>query len=327
MPELPEVETVRQGLARHLVGRTVVSATSLHPRVARRHALGGRDLCERLTGCRCLSVERRGKYLWIPLKPAVASSTDGARIGGNPIDEGETDEAVQDGSEGGTEALIAHLGMSGQFRFTDQPMRTHPHLRFDAHLDDGQWLSFLDQRTFGGLSWDLLDPPLDGRSLPASLGHIAPDPFESGFDVDEVVARVRRRRSEVKRVLLDQTVVSGVGNIYADEALWRARVHPARAAHQLAPRVVRSLLAEAQQVMADALEQGGTSFDALYVNVNGESGYFERSLAVYGREGQACRRCGAPIRRLQFMNRSSFVCQRCQRPPRLATSGRSAPIG
>ena len=305
MPELPEVETVRQGLARHVVGRTLVSASAHHPRVARRHALGGLDLCERLTGRRCLSVERRGKYLWIPLEPAQHAP------GGDSAEARSVDRLE---SEVGGEALIAHLGMSGQFRFTDQAMRDHRHLRFDAQLDDGQWLSFLDQRTFGGLSWDELEAAPDGRLLPASLGHIAPDPFEAAFDIDEVVARVRRRRSEIKRVLLDQAVVSGVGNIYADEALWRARVHPARSAHQLTPKVVRSLLFEAQQVMAEALEQGGTSFDALYVNVNGESGYFERSLAVYGREGQPCRRCGAPIRRLQFMNRSSFVCLRCQRP-------------
>lgn len=296
MPELPEVETVREGLARHLVGRTLLSATAHHPRVARRHLLGSRDLCERLTGCRCLSVERRGKYLWIPL-------------------------------EQGDEALIAHLGMSGQFRVTGQPMRSHPHLRFDAQLDDGQWLSFLDQRTFGGLAWDHLAPAPDGRLLPASLLHIAADPFERGYDVDEVVVRVRRRHSEIKRVLLDQTVVSGIGNIYADESLWRARVHPARSAHQLPPKVARSVLVQAQLVMAEALEQGGTSFDSLYVNVNGESGYFERSLAVYGREGEPCERCGAPIRRLQFMNRSSFVCQRCQRPPRAGAGRRSEPIG
>ena len=163
MPELPEVETVRQGLARRLVGRSFVTAAVHHARVARRHAPGGRDLCERLMGTRCLSVERRGKYLWLPLND-------------------------------GDEALIAHLGMSGQFRFSAQPMRTHPHVRFDAELDDGQWLSFLDQRTFGGLSWDRLGPAADGRLVPSSLMHIGVDPFEQSFDLDQAVRRVRRRQ-------------------------------------------------------------------------------------------------------------------------------------
>ncbi len=293
MPELPEVETVRQGLAHHLAGRTVVTASALHPRVARRHLLGGVDLCDRLTGRRCLSVERRGKYLWMPLE-----------------------------SQDEPEALVAHLGMSGQFRVTDQPLRGHRHLRFDALLDDGRWLSFLDQRTFGGLSWDVLKPDLlELREVPVALRQIAPDPFERGFDMDTVAATIRRRRSEIKRVLLDQQVVSGIGNIYADEALWRARVHPERSAHRMPSKAVVATLDAAREVMAEALGQGGTSFDDLYVNVNGESGYFERSLAVYGRQDQACRRCGAPIRRLHFMNRSSFVCQRCQRPPRRTPSG------
>ena len=285
MPELPEVETVRRGLAEHLSRHVVVRAAAHHPRVARRHLAGAIDLCNRLVGQRCHGVERRGKYLWVVLDDP--------------------------------QALIAHLGMSGQFRFSDERLTGHPHRRFDAQLDDGRWLSFLDQRTFGGLALDHLEPgATDGRQVPASLGHIAADPFEAGYQVDRVVARVRSRHSEIKRVLLDQTVVSGIGNIYADEALWRARVHPARSAHRMSAATVSSVLAEARGVMAEALRVGGTSFDSLYVNVNGESGYFERSLAVYGREDEACRRCGAAIRRLGFMNRSSYVCQRCQRPPR-----------
>jgi formamidopyrimidine-DNA glycosylase len=153
--------------------------------------------------------------------------------------------------------------------------------------------------------------------VPTTLAHIGPDPFEPGFRPKDAARSIRRRHSEIKRVLLDQSVVSGIGNIYADEALWRARVHPARSAHLLPTATVTGLLAAARDVMAEALDEGGTSFDALYVNVNGESGYFDRSLAVYGREDQGCRRCGAPVRRLSFMNRSSFVCQRCQRPPRV----------
>lgn len=271
----------------HLVGRTVVLAQTHHARVARRHLAGGADLCSRLIGQTCQSVERRGKYLWLQFDSAA------------------------------DEVLIAHLGMSGQFRVSDQELRAHPHLRFDAQLDDGTWLSFLDQRTFGGLVWDHLAPDAAGaRLVPTSLAHIGADPFESSFASGQVVAIIRRRHSEIKRVLLDQSVVSGIGNIYADEALWRARVHPARSAHRLSTQVIAGTLDSATQVMAEALSQGGTSFDALYVNVNGDSGYFERSLAVYGREDQACRRCGAAIRRLHFMNRSSYVCLRCQRPPR-----------
>jgi formamidopyrimidine-DNA glycosylase len=298
VPELPEVETVRHGLVGQLAGRTVVKAGTYHPRVARRHPGGGADLCARLVGRRCVSVERRGKYLWIPF-------------------------AAEEGTSAGEcEALVAHLGMSGQFRIGDRDLSEHPHLRFDAELDDGRWLSFLDQRTFGGLAWDQLAPDASGnRSVPMSLAHIGADPFEACYQPERVVATIRRRHSEIKRVLLDQSVVSGIGNIYADEALWRARVHPARSAHRLSAATILGVLDAAREVMAEALEQGGTSFDALYVNVNGQSGYFERSLEVYGRQDQACRRCGAPIRRLHFMNRSSFVCQGCQRPPRAGSAG------
>jgi formamidopyrimidine-DNA glycosylase len=291
---------VRQGLVAHLVGRTIVNARAHHARVARRHPAGGADLCARLVGRRCESVQRRGKYLWIPFAAQDAT----------PDDE--------------SDVLIAHLGMSGQFRISEGDPSKHPHLRFDAQLDDGHWVSFLDQRTFGGLAWDHL--ALDasgGRDVPSSLVHIAADPFEPSYEPAVVVATIARRHSEIKRVLLDQSVVSGIGNIYADEALWRARVHPARSAHRLPPATILGVLDAASQVMAEALTQGGTSFDSLYVNVNGESGYFERSLEVYGRQDQACRRCGAPIRRLHFQNRSSFVCLRCQRPPR---SGSTSPV-
>jgi formamidopyrimidine-DNA glycosylase len=304
VPELPEVETVRQGLTGHLAGRTILAARALHPRVARRHAAGGADLCALLVGRRCLDVLRRGKYLWIPLDGDPA---------GDPADSGAGD------------ALVAHLGMSGQFRVSDEPMDGHPHLRFDALLDDGRWLSFIDQRTFGGLVLDQLDvDAARTRVVPTTLAHLGPDPFEPAYQPSDAAKSIRRRHSEIKRVLLDQTVVSGIGNIYADEALWRARVHPARSAHLLPQATVVGVLAAAREVMGEALAEGGTSFDALYVNVNGESGYFDRSLAVYGREDQGCRRCGAPIRRLSFMNRSSFVCQRCQRPPRARPGG---PIG
>jgi formamidopyrimidine-DNA glycosylase len=293
MPELPEVETVRQGLAEHIIGRTIVRARVHHPRTVRHHVAGAADLQAQLRGRRMASVERRGKYLWIPL------------------------ERKRSGNETSSDALLAHLGMSGQFRITERPLAEHPHLRFDAELDDGTWLTFLDQRTFGGIGWDLLVPDATGtRDVPAKWRHVAADPFEPGFDPRSVSRDIRRRTSDIKRLLLDQTVVSGIGNIYADESLWRAKIHPQRKADHLRTSAVRSVLDEAGRVMSEALDQGGTSFDALYVNVNGESGYFERDLAVYGREDLPCRRCGSPIRRLTFMNRSSFVCLRCQRPPR-----------
>ena len=300
MPELPEVETVRRGLAEQISERTLVQVRTHHARVARRHVAGPADLCSRLTGRRLVGVERRGKYLWFPLAPSSRSSSGSSKPSGEPSD-----------------AMLAHLGMSGQFRVTDVPMSDHRHLRFDAELDDGRWLTFLDQRTFGGVGWDaLVADSTSSRRVPAAWQHVAPDPFEPAFDGEHVVRDIRRRRSEIKRVLLDQTVVSGIGNIYADEALWRARVHPGRPTDKLPAGSVRLVLGAATQVMAEALRQGGTSFDALYVNVNGESGYFERSLTVYGREDEPCLRCGSAIRRLAFANRSSFVCPRCQRPPR-----------
>ena len=303
MPELPEVETVRRGLADSVsgvAGRTIVRARAHHPRVARRHVAGPEDLRTHLEGRRILDVERRGKYLWLPL-----GAGDRYEVGRSEAD---------DEHEAG--AMLAHLGMSGQFRVTDREVE-HAHRRFDAELDDGRWLTFVDQRTFGGIGWDRLVPDATGtRPVPEGWRHVAADPFERGFDLASVSADIRRRHSEIKRLLLDQTVVSGIGNIYADEALWRAKIHPRRPSEKLAASTVRGAIEAAREVMAEALAQGGTSFDALYVNVNGESGYFERSLAIYGREDQPCLRCGAPIRRLTFMNRSSFVCLRCQRPPR-----------
>lgn len=189
------------------------------------------------------------------------------------------------------------------------------HLRIAALLDDGTTVSFVDQRTFGGwIVTELVD--VDGAQVPEPVAHIARDPLDPGFDRDAVVNVLRHKNSEIKRQLLDQTVVSGIGNIYADEALWRARVNPTRLASGLSRRKLAELLDAATAVMSDALGQGGTSFDSLYVNVNGESGYFDRSLDAYGRDGQPCRRCGAVMRREKFMNRSSCYCPRCQPRPR-----------
>jgi formamidopyrimidine-DNA glycosylase len=280
VPELPEVETVRRGLARHLVGRRIRSVRVYHDRAVRRH-LGGADDFQALLADRSVAdVRRRGKYLWWVLD--------------------------------GGDAVLAHLGMSGQFR-VGAPLDTrHPHLRirFTFH-DDGADLDFLDQRTFGGMTF-----APGGAELPAAIAHIARDPLDPAFRADDAVAAVRRRHTGIKRALLDQTVVSGVGNIYADEALWRARMHYERATDRLTRAQARTVLTAATEVMSDALTAGGTSFDALYVDVNGESGYFDRSLNVYGREDLPCPRCGTPIRRAAFMNRSSYYCPRCPRAPR-----------
>ncbi|MCD2109875.1 bifunctional DNA-formamidopyrimidine glycosylase/DNA-(apurinic or apyrimidinic site) lyase [Rhodococcus rhodochrous] len=284
MPELPEVEVVRRGLDAHVVGATVDSVQVLHPRAVRRHEPGPRDLALQVTGQKVASVERRGKYMWLVLEPADL-------------------------------ALVVHLGMSGQMLVQPPTVPDEKHLRIRAVLDNGADLRFVDQRTFGG--WALAPlVEVDGDHLPLPVAHIARDPMDSRFDPDAVVAVLRTKHTEIKRALLDQTVVSGIGNIYADEALWRARIHGNRPTDALSRPKLRSALDAATEVMAEALGQGGTSFDALYVNVNGESGYFERSLNVYGRENEPCRRCGAPIRREKFMNRSSYSCPKCQPRPR-----------
>jgi formamidopyrimidine-DNA glycosylase len=285
MPELPEVEVVRRGLESHVSGRRIAVARFLGARVARRHVPGPDDLSSRLAGTLVTSARRRGKYLWL-----VVEDPDGDRHG-----------------------LIVHLGMSGQLLVEDRsaPEQRHLHARFTFE-DGGPELRFVDQRTFGGVALSTLDE----HEVPTTIAHIAPDPFESAFDPTAVVERVRRSESAVKRLLLDQRVVSGIGNIYADEALWAARVHGERRGSALTRPVVRRVLDEAAEVMTSALGQGGTSFDALYVNVNGASGYFDRSLNAYGQVGLPCPRCGTPIRREQFMNRSSFSCPRCQPRPR-----------
>ena len=282
MPELPEVEVVRRGLQAHVVGKTITAVRVHHPRAVRRHEAGPADLTARLLDARITGTDRRGKYLWLTL-------------------------------DGGDCALVVHLGMSGQMLLGTVPNAGH--LRIAAVLDDGTTLSFVDQRTFGG--WLLADlVTVDGSVVPAPVAHLARDPLDPRFDIDAVVNVLRRKHSEIKRQLLDQTVVSGIGNIYADEALWRAKVNGARIADTLTRRRLADVLEAAAEVMRDALAQGGTSFDSLYVNVNGQSGYFDRSLNVYGREGKHCRRCGAVIHREKFMNRSSFYCPRCQPRPR-----------
>ncbi|MEU8248003.1 bifunctional DNA-formamidopyrimidine glycosylase/DNA-(apurinic or apyrimidinic site) lyase [Nonomuraea sp. NPDC048916] len=281
MPELPEVEVVRRGLAQWVSGREIATAEVLHPRAVRRHVPGASEFAARLKGRTVISAERRGKYLWLPLS-------------------------------GAEEALLAHLGMSGQLLVVDphSPLEKHLRVRL-GFADGGPELRFVDQRTFGHV---MLTALVDG--VPEPISHIAPDPFEEAFDDEAFADGLLRKRTEIKRALLDQSLISGVGNIYADEALWLARLHWARPTQTLTRPKIAELLAAVREVMGAALAQGGTSFDSLYVNVNGESGYFERSLEVYGRRDQPCSRCGTPIRREAFMNRSSYSCPRCQRRPR-----------
>jgi formamidopyrimidine-DNA glycosylase len=304
MPELPEVEVVRRGLAAHVVGRTITAVRVNHPRAVRRHAEGPADLTARLLDNVITGTGRRGKYLWLTLGSGEALvvhlGMSGQMLLGPP--EGRS-EATGESPEGRSEAT----GESPRFK-TD-------HLRVATLLDDGTAMSFVDQRTFGG--WMLADlVTVDGTEVPVPVAHVARDPLDPLFDGAAVVKVLRRKHSEIKRQLLDQTVVSGIGNIYADESLWRAKVNGARIAESLTKPALAALLGHAADVMHDALGQGGTSFDSLYVNVNGESGYFDRSLDAYGREGEPCRRCGAIIQRDKFMNRSSYYCPKCQPRPR-----------
>jgi formamidopyrimidine-DNA glycosylase len=291
MPELPEVEVVRRGLERWVTGRRIADVAVAHPRAVRRHVLGAVDFESRLRGRAFGVAQRRGKYLWLPLSDSDA-----------------------DGDPGTGEALLAHLGMSGQLlvRPPDAPSEMHLRVRF-SFTDGRDELRFVDQRTFGGLAVT----GVDGRDgVPLPVVHIARDPLDPAFDDDLFAAALRRRHSGLKRALLDQSLISGVGNIYADEALWRARLHYDRPTATMRRAQVDAVLQAARAVMTEALEVGGTSFDDLYVNVNGESGYFERSLDAYGRVGLPCHRCATPMVREPFMNRSSYRCPRCQPRPR-----------
>ena len=285
MPELPEVEVVRRGLDSHVVGHVITGVDVLHPRPVRRHAAGPDDFIACLTGRRIVAACRRGKYLWLPL------------------DSGD--------------AVLGHLGMSGQMLVQPGEAADERHLRVRFRLDALHELRFVDQRMFGGLAVST-----GGAKLPAEIAHIARDPMDPQFDDDLFTARVRKRASGIKRILLDQTVISGVGNIYADEALWLARLHGDRPGLRLRRSDVVEVLAGVRAVMQSALAQGGTSFDALYVNVNGESGYFDRSLQAYGQEGEPCSRCGTPIARASFMNRTSYFCPVCQPRPRRSRTAR-----
>jgi formamidopyrimidine-DNA glycosylase (fpg) len=301
VPELPEVEVVRAGLLPAVTGATVLGAEVLDERALTRHNGDAASFERALSGRRMSTAARRGKFLWLPLSP-------------------------EDDASAAAEALIAHLGMSGQLllRASGAPRERHERIRLHLdHPSHGELaIVFADQRTFGSLAIDRLVPTADdapggwgssAASTPSQVAHIARDPLDPAFSDAAFRQRLALHRAAVKRVLLDQTVVSGVGNIYADESLWAARIHPETPAAALSTRAVNRLLQEIRVVLERALAEGGTSFDAQYVNVNGQAGYFAHSLNAYGRTGQPCPRCGRPIMRVAFTNRSSHYCAHCQR--------------
>jgi formamidopyrimidine-DNA glycosylase len=313
MPELPEVEVVRRGLAKWVRGRNITTVEVLDPRSIRRHVLGTEDFVGNLEQARVLDVVRRGKFLWMPL------SMDGS------ASEGTLPKV----------ALMAHLGMSGQLLMQDPEVPDEKHLKVRITLSPVEGmpdeLRFVDQRIFGGLFVTSLVPTADAG--PGGLGetplpeiaeeasHIARDPLDPFFSFDAFYRKIKNRKTGLKRALLDQGVISGIGNIYADEALWQAQLHYARATDTLRRGDAERLITAVKDVMNAALAAGGTSFDSLYVNVNGDSGYFARSLNAYGRAGEFCVRCAAKdlqsvIKREQFMNRSSYTCPVCQPRPR-----------
>ncbi|MHA7189907.1 bifunctional DNA-formamidopyrimidine glycosylase/DNA-(apurinic or apyrimidinic site) lyase [Arthrobacter sp. MDT2-16] len=318
MPELPEVEVVRRGLARWVAGRRIEAVEVLDPRSLRRHVNGVEDFIGNLAGARVADVVRRGKFLWLPLE-------DPAGPGGLPH-----------------VALMAHLGMSGQLLIEESSAPPEKHLKVRLTLSaaddqDGMplpaELRFVDQRIFGGMFLADLEPTADGHPgglgqgslplVPHQAAHIARDLLDPAFSAESFHRRLRERRTGLKRALLDQGLVSGIGNIYADEALWAARLHYARPTDTLRRPDTTRIVEAATEVMTRALAAGGTSFDALYVNVNGASGYFARDLDAYGRAGRPCRRCASEgrqtlIRRESFMNRSSYLCPHCQPRPRNA---------
>lgn len=316
MPELPEVETVRAGVAEHVLGARIDSVTVHDVRSVRRHVGGATSFMAQLTGTHIVDAARRGKYLWLLL--------------------GETSAADPRALPG----LVIHLGMSGQLLIKETLFEADKHLKITLDLTlpsgDSTQLRFVDQRIFGGMFLDELVPTYDGHGreipaasrserglplIPGAVAHIARDPLDTHFSYDHVRAKMLKTSSGIKRLLLDQTVISGVGNIYADEALWRAKLHYNKPAKSLTAAQTRQLMEAVSQVMREALVAGGTSFDALYVNVNGQSGYFDRSLHAYGQAGKPCSRClengrTSIIVREPFMNRSSYRCPNCQRAPK-----------
>lgn len=290
MPELPEVETVRRGLAEHITGAAMKSVRVLENRSIRQHALGARDFEDQLAGLTIECISRRGKFLWLPLRHGKNST--------------------------GT-ALVCHLGMSGQALLVprSEPMAKHARIQIQLKSTDFE-LHFVDQRMFGGMHVDELVAGDAGDRLPRSVTHIARDVLDPLFDEKSVITALRRRSAGIKSLLLNQNLLSGIGNIYADEALWRSKIHYGTPGSALSASKLSQLLHHVQEVMIAALAAGGTTFDDLYVGVNGESGWFDLSLEAYGQEGMPCSRCGAAIVREAWSNRSSHRCPRCQRAPR-----------
>jgi formamidopyrimidine-DNA glycosylase len=276
MPELPEVETVRRGLSALVQGYRINQAVDLHPRAVKPESIA--PLAD-LAGAKITGLNRRGKFLWFELnRPYV---------------------------------LVAHLGMSGQFLINQKDRPGAKHVRAQFNLRRGlrsRELIFNDQRTFGWLSIEET-----AQGIPTSARHIAPDPFDSHFDKGAAIKSFAKRNIRIKTALLNQEIMSGVGNIYADEALWRAKVHPETSTADLSTKKIARVIDCATEVMSEAIAQGGTSFDDLYINVNGESGFFEQSLSAYGQTDEPCPRCGTPIKRIVFGARSSHFCPRCQR--------------
>ena len=280
MPELPEVETVRRGLEKYVLGKIICDAQTFHPRAIKPTSIAGLSA---VNGAKILAVHRRGKFLWFELNRDIT--------------------------------LVAHLGMSGQLLVQPSLATKQPHLRAKLGLGKSirpkkirDEIRFIDQRTFGWLSVEQLT-----NGIPTCVEHIAFDPFAKEFNIKQVVSNIKRKKTAIKPALLSQGVVSGIGNIYADEGLWRARIHPEIICEDLSESEIKKVITSTVSVMKGAIKAGGTSFDEQYKNVNGESGYFSRSLSVYGREGQPCSRCSTAIRRIAFANRSSHFCPRCQR--------------
>ena len=305
MPELPEVEVVRAGLEPAVTGSLITDVDVLDERALTRHEKTHGDFAASLIGRRMLGAVRRGKFLWVPLDRM-------------PLDRPPSDERDR--------ALLIHLGMSGQVLLREPGIPGERHVRIRLvieHPELGEFaVHFVDQRTFGSMAVDALVPTPDGApggvghsatTVPSQVAHIARDPLDPAFDDAGFYRALASRRTTVKRALLDQSLISGIGNIYADEALWAARVHFDQPVATLSRPRARALLAEVRLVLQRALAEGGTSFDAQYVNVNGASGYFSHSLNAYGRQGQPCPRCGRPLLRATFMNRSSHYCGHCQR--------------
>lgn len=287
MPELPEVETVRRGLETHVESFSIQKVEIFDKRSLKRNLGSQKAFARELEGLRLGSFERRGKFLWIPLS--------------------------------GSRCLVTHLGMSGQVlvRNQDSPEDKCERIRLIVSRGNKTLeVRFVDQRLFGGMYLDDLVTDADGRKIPASITHIASDPLESTFDFDQVVEAISKRLAGIKSLLLNQGILSGIGNIYADETLWLTKTHYLTPGSEISKQKLRSLIETAKTVLQEAVEQGGTSFDEQYKNVNGESGYFSQSLNAYGQTGLPCPRCKTPIRREAWSNRGSHFCPRCQRPKR-----------